>query len=82
MSSALLVSGTASVARCVNLSRQTKTDLTIAQYVCRFLKPGKLDVGYTAHPSFVTEEELGAVSGPLSICASGKLPILLSSILY
>ncbi|BCS27114.1 dienelactone hydrolase family protein [Aspergillus puulaauensis] len=38
--------------------------------VCRFLKPGKLDVGYTAHPSFVTEEELGAVSGPLSICAS------------
>ncbi|KAI9369939.1 dienelactone hydrolase [Aspergillus egyptiacus] len=40
------------------------------KYVCRFLKPGKVDVGYTAHPSFVTEEELAAVAGPLSICAS------------
>ncbi|KAL3428838.1 dienelactone hydrolase family-domain-containing protein, partial [Aspergillus tetrazonus] len=32
------------------------------KYVCRFLKPGKLDVGYTAHPSFVTEEELAAIA--------------------
>jgi dienelactone hydrolase len=37
------------------------------------LKPGKLDVGYTAHPSFVTEEELAAIAGPLSICASGTI---------
>lgn len=40
------------------------------KYVCRFLKNGKLDVGYTAHPSFVTHEELGGVTGPLSIAAS------------
>ncbi|KAL4944860.1 hypothetical protein BDV06DRAFT_186285 [Aspergillus oleicola] len=40
------------------------------KYVCRFLKSGKVDVGYTAHPSFVTEEELAAIQGPLSICAS------------
>ncbi|KAF7115808.1 hypothetical protein CNMCM5793_003448 [Aspergillus hiratsukae] len=40
------------------------------KYVCRFLKPGKIDVGYTAHPSFVSKEELGAIAGPLSIAAS------------
>ncbi|EAW06902.1 dienelactone hydrolase family protein [Aspergillus clavatus NRRL 1] len=40
------------------------------KYVCRFLKPGKIDVGYTAHPSFVTKEELAAIAGPLSIAAS------------
>ncbi|PKY00854.1 alpha/beta-hydrolase [Aspergillus campestris IBT 28561] len=40
------------------------------KYVCRFLKEGKLDVGYTAHPSFVTPEELGGITGPLSIAAS------------
>ncbi|ODM22912.1 hypothetical protein SI65_00501 [Aspergillus cristatus] len=40
------------------------------KYVCRFLKNGKLDVGYTAHPSFVTHEELGGITGPLSIAAS------------
>ena len=37
------------------------------------MKPGKIDVGYTAHPSFVTHEELGGINGPLSIAASGKL---------
>jgi dienelactone hydrolase len=37
------------------------------------LKDGKLDAGYTAHPSFVTHEELGAITGPLSIAAAGKL---------
>lgn len=37
------------------------------------MKDGKVDVGYTAHPSFVTHEELGAIQGPLSIAASGKL---------
>ncbi|KXG53223.1 Dienelactone hydrolase [Penicillium griseofulvum] len=40
------------------------------KYVCRFLKPGQIDVGYTAHPSFVTHEELGAIKGPLSISAA------------
>ncbi|THC98845.1 hypothetical protein EYZ11_001692 [Aspergillus tanneri] len=40
------------------------------KYVCRFLKPGKFDVGYTAHPSFVTNEELAGIAGPLSIAAS------------
>ncbi|KAJ5503899.1 Dienelactone hydrolase [Penicillium fimorum] len=40
------------------------------KYVCRFLKPGQIDVGYTAHPSFVTHEELGAIKGPLSIAAA------------
>lgn len=41
-----------------------------AKYVCRHMKDGKLDVGYNAHPSFVTHEELGAITGPLSIAAS------------
>ncbi|KAJ5138328.1 uncharacterized protein N7515_003176 [Penicillium bovifimosum] len=39
------------------------------KYVCRYLN-GKIDVGYTAHPSFVTHEELGAIKGPLSIAAA------------
>ncbi|KAB8079426.1 dienelactone hydrolase [Aspergillus leporis] len=41
-----------------------------AKYVTRHLKNGKLDVGFNAHPSFVTHEELGAITGPLSIAAS------------
>ncbi|KAE8350865.1 dienelactone hydrolase [Aspergillus coremiiformis] len=41
-----------------------------AKYVCRHMKDGKLDVGFNAHPSFVTHEELGAITGPLSIAAS------------
>ncbi|KAJ5606463.1 hypothetical protein N7510_009244 [Penicillium lagena] len=40
------------------------------KYVCRFLKPGQIDVGYTAHPSFVTDEELAGIAGPLSIAAA------------
>ncbi|KAE8131685.1 dienelactone hydrolase [Aspergillus pseudotamarii] len=44
-----------------------------AKYVCRHMKEGKIDVGFNAHPSFVTHEELGAITGPLSIAASGKL---------
>ncbi|KAK2733725.1 hypothetical protein FQN57_001952 [Myotisia sp. PD_48] len=40
------------------------------KYVCRFLKDGKIDVGYTAHPSFVSREELGGVAGPLAISAA------------
>ncbi|KAJ5898776.1 Protein AIM2 [Penicillium taxi] len=41
-----------------------------AKYVIRHLKSGKIDVGYSAHPSFVTHEELGAIEGPLSISAA------------
>ncbi|KAF2495550.1 alpha/beta-hydrolase [Lophium mytilinum] len=40
------------------------------KYVCRFLKTGQIDVGYTAHPSFVDEEELEGIQGPLSISAA------------
>ncbi|EGD90436.1 hypothetical protein H112_01895 [Trichophyton rubrum D6] len=40
------------------------------KYVCRFLKDGKLDAGFTAHPSFVSREELSAIKGPLSIAAA------------
>lgn len=29
-----------------------------------------IDVGYVAHPSFVDEDELAAISGPLSIAAA------------
>jgi dienelactone hydrolase len=44
-----------------------------AKYVCRFLKEGSLDVGFTAHPSFVQPDELKGIRGPLSIAAAGKL---------
>ncbi|CAG8025673.1 unnamed protein product [Penicillium olsonii] len=40
------------------------------KYVVRYLKPGQIDVGYSAHPSFVTHEELGAIKGPFSIAAA------------
>jgi dienelactone hydrolase len=43
-----------------------------AKYVCRFLKQGKLDAGFTAHPSFVEADELRGIEGPLSIAAAGK----------
>lgn len=42
------------------------------KYVARFLAKGKgVDVGYTAHPSFVDEEEIKGMAGPLSIAAAG-----------
>ncbi|KAJ6104832.1 hypothetical protein N7523_011152 [Penicillium sp. IBT 18751x] len=40
------------------------------RWVARFLRDSVLDVGYTAHPSFITREELGAIQGPLSIAAA------------
>ncbi|KAL7916787.1 dienelactone hydrolase [Trichoderma velutinum] len=40
-----------------------------AKYVVRHYKNG-IDVGYIAHPSFVEEEELAAVTGPLCISAA------------
>lgn len=43
-----------------------------AKYVIRHLLPdsGKIDVGYCAHPSFVEDDELSAIKGPLSIAAA------------
>lgn len=44
------------------------------KYVARFLAKGKgVDVGYTAHPSFVDEEEIKGMTGPFSVAAAGKL---------
>lgn len=40
-----------------------------AKYLIRHYGDG-IDVGYVAHPSFVTDEELAATSGPLSIAAA------------
>lgn len=41
-----------------------------AKYVIRFLKPGSIDAGYSAHPSFVDDEELKAIKGPYAISAA------------
>lgn len=43
------------------------------KYVVRHLRPdqGKIDVGYVAHPSFVDEDELKGIKGPLAIAAAG-----------
>jgi len=55
-----------------------------AKYVIRFLHPNNksssstsptLDTGFLAHPSFVTVEELKAISGPLSIAAADSDPV-------
>ncbi|KEF54380.1 esterase/lipase [Exophiala aquamarina CBS 119918] len=42
------------------------------KYVVRHLRPeaGKIDVGYTAHPSFVDADELKEIKGPLAISAA------------
>ncbi|KAH8804457.1 dienelactone hydrolase [Xylogone sp. PMI_703] len=45
-----------------------------AKYVVRHYKNG-IDVGYIAHPSFVEEEELSAILGPLCISAAETDPI-------
>lgn len=44
------------------------------KYVVRHLRPAeqKIEVGFTAHPSFVEADELMAIEGPLSIAAAGK----------
>lgn len=43
-----------------------------AKYVVRRLHPdkGDIDVGYLAHPSFVSADELKAIKGPLAISAA------------
>lgn len=44
-----------------------------AKYVCRFTAEGKgIDVGYIAHPSATSGDEVKGVSGPLSIAAAGR----------
>lgn len=43
------------------------------KYVPRFLTPeGGIDVGFIAHPSFLTESELNGVESALSIAAGSK----------
>ena len=41
-----------------------------AKYVVRFLNSEGFDAGYVAHPSFVDDQELAAITHPLSIAAS------------
>ena len=42
-----------------------------AKYVVRFMPAGKgIQAGFVAHPSFVEESELAAITGPLSIAAA------------
>ena len=40
------------------------------KYVVRHLVPGRVDVGFTAHPSHVDESELKGILGPLAIAAA------------
>jgi dienelactone hydrolase len=48
------------------------------KYFIRFLDAGKdkIDVGFGAHPSYVTDEELWAARGPLSIAAAGERDLI------
>jgi dienelactone hydrolase len=48
--------------------------LTTTQYVLRHYKTG-IDVGFIAHPTNVSEEELAAITGPLSIAAAETDPL-------
>lgn len=41
-----------------------------AKYTVRYLAGRGVDVGFVAHPSFVDEEELAAIKGPLAIAAA------------
>jgi dienelactone hydrolase len=41
------------------------------KYVCRWLRDGGLNAGFTAHPSFVNADEVSGIQGPLSIAAAG-----------
>ncbi|KAJ5928785.1 hypothetical protein N7466_007741 [Penicillium verhagenii] len=40
------------------------------KYVCRYLRPGLLDVGFIAHPSMLEGDELSGIDAPLSIAAA------------
>lgn len=47
------------------------------KYVVRYLAPGKgVDAGFTAHPTFVTQEEVEKIVAPLSIAAVEKDQVL------
>ncbi|PNH45851.1 hypothetical protein VD0002_g8040 [Verticillium dahliae] len=46
-----------------------KEDFAITKYVVRHYKSG-INVGYTAHPSFIEETELAAITGPFAISAA------------
>ncbi|KAK9476227.1 dienelactone hydrolase [Lipomyces japonicus] len=41
-----------------------------AKYVVRLLGEGRINSGFVAHPSLITEDELKAIKGPLSIAAA------------
>ncbi|KAJ5923373.1 hypothetical protein N7454_008618 [Penicillium verhagenii] len=43
------------------------------KYVCRYLRPGLLDVGFIAHPTMLEGDELSAIEAPLSIAAAGEI---------
>lgn len=49
--------------------RQPMTDMVKIQYLIRNYING-IDVGFVAHPSFVSEAEFVSISGPLSIAAA------------
>lgn len=51
------------------------------KHLVRFLDAGKakIDVGFGAHPSYVTEEELWASRGPLSIAAAGERDLIFTN---
>ncbi|KAK1749418.1 dienelactone hydrolase [Echria macrotheca] len=51
------------------------------KYVVRFLDAGKgkIDVGFGAHPSYVTEQELWDMRGPLSIAAAGERDLIFTN---
>jgi dienelactone hydrolase len=51
------------------------------KYFIRFLDAGKakIDVGFGAHPSYVTEDELWAARGPLSIAAAGERDLIFTN---
>lgn len=47
------------------------------KYVPRFMAQGKgVEVGFIAHPSSLTDEEIAAVNGPLSFAFAGRIILL------
>lgn len=50
------------------------------KYVCRYLKAGKLNAGFMAHPTMVQVGELEGVEGPLSIAAASEWRRTISSL--
>lgn len=47
------------------------------KYVCRYLKSGKFEAGFAAHPTMMEADELRGVERPFSIAAAGmSLPTI------